>query len=185
MSHWREVRKVWKYLKTTKNLKLTIKYDPQQEVLSSFSDATWGDDPVFRKSQTGYVVFHYGSPVVWNSTRQQNITYSSTESELNALLDCYLETKWIRHLINEIYHDCKFKPTLYIDNKGLDDKIKKFGSHSKSRHIDIKTKGLRDDFTNKEFKLELIPSPSMVADSLLKASSISSLKLLQKTIFTT
>lgn len=87
MSHWQEVRKVWKYLKTTKDFKLIIKYNPKQDILSSFSNATWADNPTFQKSQTGYIVFHYGSPVIWNSTRQQNITYSSTESELNALLD--------------------------------------------------------------------------------------------------
>lgn len=58
-SHWREVCKVWKYLKTTKNFKLTIKYNPEQEVLLSFSNATWGDDPAFRKSQSAYIIFHY------------------------------------------------------------------------------------------------------------------------------
>lgn len=87
MIHWREVRKVWKYLKTTKQLKLIIKFDPSQKMISSYSNATWGNNPIFQKSQTGYVIFHYGSPIVWNSSRQRNITYSSTESELNALLE--------------------------------------------------------------------------------------------------
>lgn len=98
MTHWTEVRKVWKYLKTTRNLKLTIKFDSSQDMICGYSNSTWGDDPVFQKSQTGYIVLHYGSPIVWNSSRQRNITYSSTESELNALLNCYLELKWISHL---------------------------------------------------------------------------------------
>lgn len=102
MTHWREVKKVWKYVKKTKDLKLVVKYDPKQEILSGLSNATWGDEPNFCKSQTGYVILHYGSPFIWNSTRQRNITSSSTESELNALMDCYLEIKWIKHLISEI-----------------------------------------------------------------------------------
>lgn len=28
MTHWKEVRKVWKYLQTTRKLKLTLEYDP-------------------------------------------------------------------------------------------------------------------------------------------------------------
>lgn len=77
------------------------------------------------------------------------------------------------------------KPILHIDNKGLDNKIKKFGSHLKSRHIDIKTKGLREDYSNEEFTLSLIESPSMMADSLTKALLVASLQLLQKSIFNT
>lgn len=32
-----------------------------------------------------------------------------------------------------------------IDNKGLNDKLKRFGSNSKTRHIDLRTKGIRQE----------------------------------------
>lgn len=65
--------------------------------------------------------------MLWNSSRQRNVTYSSTESELNALLDCYLELKWITHLVDKINSSSSNKPAIYIDNKGLDHKIKNLG----------------------------------------------------------
>lgn len=73
MTHWKEVRKVWKYLKTTRNLKLMLEYKPSKEIISGYSDTTWGDKPTLCKSQMGYIIFHYGSLVLWNSSRQRNI----------------------------------------------------------------------------------------------------------------
>lgn len=100
------------------------------------------------------------------------------------MLDCYLKLKWITHLISKIDPSTKVRPMMHIDNKGLDDKIKKFGSHSKSRQIDIKTKGLCEDFSLSKFNLILIATEKMIADPLTKATSVGALKLLQQNIFT-
>lgn len=98
-------------------------------------------------------------------------------------MDCYLELRWIVHLMGKIYNFPECKPRIYIYNKGLEDKIKKFGSHSKSRHIDIKTKGLREDFSLSKYDLLLISTNKMIADPLTKASAVNSLKMLQREVF--
>ncbi|KAI7957539.1 hypothetical protein MJO28_004649 [Puccinia striiformis f. sp. tritici] len=76
----------------------------------------------------------------------------------------------------------KFANSHYIDNKGLDDKLKKFGSNPKTRHIDLKTKGIRQELKHKNIKIILIRTFDMIADALTKAASKSSILNLTKTI---
>lgn len=70
----------------------------------------------------------------------------------------------------------------YIDNKGLDDKLKKFGTHSKYKFIDLKTKGLREDMAENLIEVKLISRDIMLADALTKAASKESITLLKDAV---
>ena len=108
----------------------------------------------------------------------------STKSEMSALSDGEQENQWLTFLIEEIWK-IKLSATLFhIDNKGLLEKLKNFGSNSKTKHLDIKIKSLREKFNSREIDVKLIPSPEMVADSLTKAAPHSSLKKLQEKCLT-
>ncbi|KNZ51338.1 hypothetical protein VP01_3998g1 [Puccinia sorghi] len=69
-----------------------------------------------------------------------------------------------------------------IDNKGLDDKVKKFGSNPKTRHIDLKTKGIRQEFKHQTIRITLIKTSDMIADALTKAASKTSIQILLSAI---
>lgn len=69
----------------------------------------------------------------------------------------------------------KMKNEHLIDNKGLDDKVKKFGSNPKTRHIDLKTKGIRQEVKHKSIRINLIKTTEMLADALTKAAPKSSI----------
>jgi hypothetical protein len=106
---------------------------------------------------------------------------SSTESEMNALSDGEQEIQWLKFLIEELWRK-NLGPTLFsIDNKGLLEKLKHFGSNSKTKHLDIKIKSLREKFKKKEIDVKLITSTAMLADSLTKAAPLPSIKKLQDT----
>ncbi|KNZ47182.1 hypothetical protein VP01_6624g1, partial [Puccinia sorghi] len=118
-----------------------------------------------------------------NSKKQKNISLSSTEAELNALSDGAQESQWITYLIEELWKE-KLDPAEFnIDNQGLLEKIKNFGSNSKTKHIDIKMKWLCELKNSDQINLKLIPSEEMVADALTKASNADSLKRLQAIFF--
>lgn len=202
------MKKVWQYIRRTEHLKFTLEVKDPQSYLNVYSDATWGDDPDSRTSQSGYICYLFGSPISWNSSRQRCITYSSTEAELNPLVESFHEGIWLKALINEIWKlqidsahhfiddselnkqltvdDETFKreycTTHFIDNKGLNDKLKKFGSNSKTRHIDLRTKGIRQEIKALNIKVVLVKSEDMIADSLTKPAPISSLSKFVKTI---
>ncbi|KNZ58691.1 hypothetical protein VP01_1877g3 [Puccinia sorghi] len=149
---------------------------------NQLNDALWGNDPKHRTSQSGYLCYLFGSLVSWNSSQQHNITYSLTEAGLNPLVDSFHEGTWLKALLSDIWNiqldaanhyiddgelnEClfmdeeefeeKFNNKHYIDNKGLDNKLKKFRSNAKTRHIDLKTKGMRQEFKSKNIKIILI-----------------------------
>jgi hypothetical protein len=181
LSHWKEVVHCWKYLSGTADFGLLLKPDPNSLIdrINFFTDATWAEDQESRISRSGTLAFWKSCPILWNSKKQKNITMSSTESEMNALSDGEQENQWLSFLIEELWR-VKLSPTLFhIDNKGLLEKLKNFGSNSKTKHLDIKIKSLREKFNSKEIDIKLVPSHDMIADSLTKAAPHSSLKKLQ------
>ncbi|KNZ45555.1 hypothetical protein VP01_8009g1, partial [Puccinia sorghi] len=91
--------------------------------------------------------------------------------------------QWIEYLIEELYNK-ELRPTRFqIDNKGLIDKINNFGSNSKTKHLDIKAKWLRDLKNNNEICVKLISSEEMVAEALTKPLNQDSLKRLREKRF--
>ncbi|KNZ57549.1 hypothetical protein VP01_2129g4 [Puccinia sorghi] len=201
MTHWHEVKKVWQYLKRTADIKLTLHIKDPNQLLQIFSDASWGDDPQDRASQSGYLCFLFGSLISWNSCKQRLITYSSTEAELNPLVKSFHEGIWLKALLAEMWNiqitsanhliddpdllerlmmtdedfKRKYSNEHLIDNKGLDDKVKRFGLNPKTRHIDLKTKGLRQEVKHQNMRITLIGTQDMVADSLTKAAGKNSI----------
>ena len=98
---------------------------------------------------------------------------------MNALSDGEQENQWLSFLIGELWKK-KLPPTEFnVDKKGLLEKLKKFGSNSKTKHLDIKIKALREKFSNKEINVSLVPSNQMIANALTKAAPHASIKKLQ------
>ncbi|KNZ53367.1 hypothetical protein VP01_3263g3 [Puccinia sorghi] len=181
LSHWKEVLHCWKYLKGTQHFGLLLKPDPSSigDRIQFFTDATWAEDQETRLSQSGSLAFWKSCPILWNSKKQKNITMSSTESELNALSDGEQENQWLSFLIRELWKK-DLAPTLFhVNNKGLMEKLKNFGANSKTKHLDIKIKNLREKYNNNTIDVKLIPSEDMVADALTKAAPHASIQKLQ------
>ncbi|KNZ62687.1 hypothetical protein VP01_1236g3 [Puccinia sorghi] len=190
------------------SLEFTIDLVKPSEFLSIFSNATWGDDPDSIMSQSVYLCYVLGSLISWNSCCQRSITYSSTKAELNPLVESFHEGLWLKALINEIWHLQIYSASYFIDNpkliqqltmdnktfkeryctnhliekKGLHDKLKKFGSNSKTHHINLRTKGLCQEIKIKNIKITLVKTQDMKADALTKLTLIEPLKNLTKTI---
>lgn len=184
ITHWKELIHCWKYVKGTKqlHLKLSPVTDPANSI-KHYTDATWADDLETRISRSGSICFWKQCPIAWNSKRQRNIALSSTEAELNALSDGVQENQWIKFLVEELWNEKLNPSTFHIDNRGLAEKIKNFGSNSKTKHLDIKMKWLRDLKNRNEINVTLIPSEDMIADTLTKASNSESLNRLREKCF--
>lgn len=186
MSHWMEVLHVWKYLAGSLSLSLTLqpRVTNDDEGLSVYTDSTWANDPHSRKSQTGYIIFWKKAPVAWKSQKQSNITLSSTKAELNALVDGAQESLWIQSVVSDLWKKQTIRPSNFIvDNKGFVDKLKHFGSNSKTKYIDMKLKWLRDELANNRIRVTLTDTSNMIADSLTKASTKQALQLLTSGCF--
>ncbi|KAI7963838.1 hypothetical protein MJO29_004265 [Puccinia striiformis f. sp. tritici] len=185
IKHWKEVLHCWKYLSGSINLNLTLTPDSSDtsQALKYYTDATCAEDLKTRLSRSGTICFWKSCPISWNGKKPKNITLSSTGAELNALSNGAQENQWITYLVEELWKE-KLNPSeFHVDNQGLIEKIKKFGSHSKTKHLDIKVKWLRDLKKNNQINVKLIPSEEMVADALTKACNSTSLSKLTERCF--
>jgi hypothetical protein len=208
MTHWHKVKKVWKYIRATQEIKLPLQVQNPHQLLEIYSNASWGDDPKTRTSQSGYLCYLFGTLVSWNSSCQHSVTYSSTEAELNPLVDSFHKGTWLKALLADIWDiqinaathfinnrelnerlmmddekfEEKFASTHYIDNKGLDDKLKRFGSNPKTHLINLKTKGIQQEVKLKKIKIVLIQTFDMLADALTKPAPKSSISNLVHTV---
>lgn len=178
--HWKKLKWAWRYLNCTRDHRLKLYFNPTRAALKVFTNALWADNPKTWKLQSGYLCLVYGSVISWNSSKQRNISWSSTDAELMALVSGFHEANWIKAIIKETLGiDIKCIP-LSIDNSRMEDKIWKFGSNSKTCHIDLKTKGMRDELNQGNISINLVSSHNMPADAPTKACAIQSLDHLVK-----
>jgi hypothetical protein len=129
--HWKEVMHCWKYLQGTSSLQLTLR--PTAGIANSleyFTDATWADDLKTCLSRSGSIFFWKNCPLAWGSKKQKNITLSSTKAEMNALSDGVQENQWVKFVVEELWEKNLEPTTFKVNNKGLVEKVKNFGSNS-------------------------------------------------------
>lgn len=160
-----ELRRVLKYLKGSKDLKLKLGGFAGFN-LEGFADSDWAGDLEDRKSTSGYIFKFGGGIVSWGCKKQQNITLSSTEAEYVALSEGCQELEYLRL----IFQDFKIS----IDNilmkednqsclKLLDDKI-----NNRTRHIDVKYHYVKEMKKDGKVKFIYCQSNEMLADMMTK-----------------
>ncbi|KAJ2935676.1 hypothetical protein H1R20_g1419, partial [Candolleomyces eurysporus] len=172
-THMEALRHVLRYLKATKDYRLTL--GGRDFVLSGYSDANWGTE-LHRHSISGYLFSVGGGVISWSSKKQPIVTLSSTESEYVALTQASKEAVWLRSLSREILpivglgaYVEDFHPTvLYCDNQGAIKLSTNPVFHARTKHIDIQFHYVRQTITSRDLRLIYCPTDIMVADILTK-----------------
>lgn len=83
-AHVGYVKRTLKYLNGTKEFGLCYHGDRNDDELIAFCDADYANDPMDRKSVTGFVIYYKGGPVSWMSKKQPVVALSTTEAEFIA-----------------------------------------------------------------------------------------------------
>ena len=113
-AHWEAVKRIFRYLKGTKEFWLT--YGGQQKELRGFADAD-GSMAEDRHAISGYAFLLHGGAVSWAAKRQEIVSLSTTESEYVAVTHASKEALWLRSLISQLF-DIVLAPTpLFSDNQ--------------------------------------------------------------------
>ena len=113
-AHWEAVKRIFRYLKGTKELWLTC--GGQQKELKGYADAD-GSMAEDRHAISGYAFLFYGGAVSWAAKRQEIVSLSTTESEYVAVTHASKEALWLRSLIMQLF-DISLDPTpLFSDNQ--------------------------------------------------------------------
>lgn len=167
--HWKAVKRVFRYLKGTWDMKLTYQLNDLGKKIIAYCDSDWGSEEDERRSCSGYVVMMCGGAVSWQSKKQTLTAQSSTEAEYIALSCAVKETIWLNSLAEEIAPELKQTVTLMCDNQGAIQLAKSEGYRSRSKHIALKYHHIRENVANKDIDLQHIGTEEMIADSLTKA----------------
>ena len=169
LAHWKAVKRIFRYLKSTANFKLVYSQCKRGELVG-FTDADWASDVDCRKSVTGYVFVMSGAAVSWKSNKQQTVALSSTEAEYIALAATVQEAIWLRQLGDELGMTKRGTPCpLYCDNQSAIKLAESTGYRPRSRHIDIKYHFLRQHVENKTVMINFVATNENVADVLTKS----------------
>ena len=84
-SHWKEAKKVLRYLQSTKDLMLTYRHTDTLEVVG-FTDSDYAGCVDDKKSTSGYIFMMFERAVSWKSVKQTLTTSSTMEVEYVACL---------------------------------------------------------------------------------------------------
>lgn len=168
-THWNAVKRIFRYLKGTKNLKFSKNGNTD---LQSYSDADWGNESNDRHSITGSCFKLMGGLISWFSKKQRTIALSTVESEYMALSFTIQEVLWLKVLIREIEPNITTKPfTIFCDNLGAIHLAKNNITSQRSKHIDIRHHFIRSHIQDKTVTIEYLPTEDMISDILTKLLS--------------
>ncbi|MBW0510313.1 hypothetical protein O181_050028 [Austropuccinia psidii MF-1] len=171
LQHWNACLQVFRYLFYSKNLCLTFKNHGFHHI-NTYADADWGNNPIDRRSISGFTVSINLHLISWRSKRQQTVSHSTTEAEYQSLSDAAKETTWLINLLNEIQITTSpLDPLLLNDNKGAIDLALNDANHSgfKTKHMDIKFHFILELLKKGTMLLKHVPTTAMNADFLTKA----------------
>jgi hypothetical protein len=163
-----EVRRVIRYLKGSRNLKLKLNDCHDIENVFAFSDANWAEDPTDRKSNTGYLVSANGGAASWCCRKQDCIAQSSCESEYVALNETCKEIVYLIGVCNGLDLKINLPVIIKTDSQSCISMIANEKFSQRNKHIDLKYLYIRDQVAKGIVKLEYVPTDINVADLMTK-----------------
>jgi hypothetical protein len=163
--HWEAAKRIIRYLKGTKDLKLTL--STSKGGLEAYVDADWASQP-HRHSMSGYVVLLHGSPIAWSARKQSLIALSTAEAEYIALTSVARELLYIQLLLEELYGPVKTPIQIHCDNQGAIALASNDKFHARTKHIDLRYHFVRALVKNHVFVLQYTPTDENTADVFTK-----------------
>jgi len=208
VTHCEAAKRIIRYIKGTQNytLQLGCRDLPSLKEIHLAVDADWAGDHNTRKSTEGYLINWGGSCIRWTTKMQQNISLSTAEAELGALIHGAQDAIWIRKIVEQItntgsslhppehnnktsleYFGFQTKGGIKIriseDNKSVLHIIQNEDvKNRKTKHVDLAYKWLIQTIKTGDISAEWVPSQQQPADPLTKNTSKEKLqKLLRHT----
>ncbi|KAG5667690.1 hypothetical protein PVAND_015662 [Polypedilum vanderplanki] len=175
-----EVRRVIRYLDTTKNFKLKLSNQNSDQCLEFYSDANWAEDRIDRKSNSGYIGFVYGGSISWSCQKQATVALSSTEAEYTALGNTVSEILWFKNLCQDFSINFKYPITVKADNQSAINMVYNQKFSNATKHIETKYHFIRDIQNKGLIKIQYCPAEFNIADMLTKALGAVKLKELRE-----
>jgi hypothetical protein len=167
-----EVKRVIRYLKATKDLKLQLNDNScANKELQAYADANWAESRSDRKSNTGFICQLNGGTVSWACRRQSCVSLSSTEAEYVALSETAQEIVWLNNLIGDLGVKTDGAIRIFDDNQSCIKMSEGSKFSNRTKHIDTKYHFIKDLKDKEKIKVEYVCTEDNIADIMTKALS--------------
>lgn len=162
------VKRVIRYLKGTKHLKLSLCDEEAPQELHAYSDANWAEDQEERKSNSGHFISLNGGSISWRCKKQEIIALSSAESEYIALTDVCKELTWIKEVLRAFDITSTDPTTVLTDSQSCISMIRNQRFSHRSKHIDVRYHYLKQQVEIGNVQLKYVPTEHNTADLMTK-----------------
>jgi hypothetical protein len=187
LPHWNLVKRIFRYLKGTQYLKLTVgPSTPSVTGLTSYhsskstslsgpnhllgvADSDWAGDKDGARSTTGYL-FYWGSSILsWGSKLQSTVSSSTTMAEYISTYTAALEALWLRTVLISLtlLSEGTTVPIL-CDNDGAISLSKFHMTTNRTKHIETKFHLVRENVLSGKIQIQSVPTSENVADIFTK-----------------
>ena len=164
-----EVKRVIRYLSSTKKLSLRLSNQNSVSDLIMYSDANWAEDRVDRKSNSGYIVFAFGGTISWACRKQVCVSLSSTEAEYVALSEATQELIWLQRLSQDFSINIQYPVQILADNQSAIKMIDNHKFSNSTKHIETRYHFIKDIKEQGSINIKYVPAEDNIADMLTKA----------------
>ena len=158
-------KRVMRYLKGTKNYKLTLRINHNS--LLGYADVDWASQD-HRHSISVYIFQINGGSISWSCQKQNIVTLSSTEAEFIVLTHAMKEALCLQHFITEVIQPLKSPIRLYSDDQSAITITYGNQQHARTKYFDKWHYFLHDTIENSQIMIEYLPTKKMLADILTK-----------------
>ena len=166
-THLGAAKRVLRYLKGTRDLKLTYKFQSPL-VLNGFCDASYGNCLDTRRSYAGYLFQLGNSTFSWRSRKQRTVAHSTCEAEYMAISLATKQFIWIVRGLHQLV-DKDIPTALFTDNNSAIDIAHNPRLNDATKHIDIAHHFTRERIEDGSLTLLHVPSADNLADICTKA----------------
>lgn len=163
-----EVKRVVRYLKGTRDLKLKLNGACEGGELHAYSDSDWAEDKSDRKSNSGYFTTMNGGTISWCSRKQNVTALSSCEAEYVALTETCKEVVWLVEIARSFDAEINEPITIFTDSQSCMAMIKNEKFSGRTKHMETKYHYIREQVMIGRIKLEYVPTDVNIADLMTK-----------------
>jgi hypothetical protein len=168
--HFSAALRILSYLKQTMNYGLVFDGENTEEVIVQvYSDASFGNKELGRRSVTGFALMLAGVPVSYTSVCQKSVSISTLQAEIVACSEACRESQWIRNLLGELGFKFEQPVKVFCDNTAAVQTIKNPTNHAGTKHIDIRYLYARELAEKKLISIEYVPTDENISDLFTKA----------------
>ena len=163
-------KRILRYLSGTSSYKLEVKRVGNSDKIcfEVYTDADWAGENTDRKSVNAALTYMNGMLVSWQCNKQSLVSLSTMESEFISASRGVQEAMGCYHMVKELGQPIALPIQLRMDNQAGIATIMNEASSSKTKHVDIKHKFVKELYRLKLVMPSYVTTTNMKADILTK-----------------